>query len=112
MTTPGTGGRNRSTPADATLTVRRSSALARATGRDVTGGETEPTVAIGVEVACLVGVEAQQHIERREHKRSLAVEQAEVGERLERDRVENREHPAIHQERDGSDMSERDRQRF
>ena len=40
-----------------------------------------------------------EHVERGQHERALAVEQPEVGERLERESVQDRERPAIEQER-------------
>src|SRR5690242_5154859 len=112
MTTPAIFGRNRSAPADATLTVRRISPLTPATDCEAVAGVFEIAVALVVVLARLLGVEAQQHVERRQHQRTLAGEQAEVGEGLERHGIEDGERPAIEQERDGAYVPQRDRQRL
>ena len=74
MTTPTTLGRRRSTPADATLTVRRSSALARATGEGAVRSRTQAAVALVVVLARLLGVHLhEEFIFEIQHQRYLVL---------------------------------------
>src|SRR5438128_510788 len=84
-------------PADGTFTPRRKTVLADATG--VFGAAERGAFApLVVELTRLAPVDTQQHVERGKHERTLAVEKTEVAERLEREGVQDREHPAIEEE--------------
>src|SRR5262249_25295625 len=106
ITTPGTTGRSRSAAADADFMPRRMTELARGISRILRA--LEPAVAhVVVQLTRPAPVEAQQHVERGEDERPLTVEETEVAEGLERERVQDREHPAIEEERHDPDVPQR-----